>query len=428
MPIPTFGTQFNLTTAPGNQYFGHVTALANGNFAAAWFDESSQDIIVRVFSSSGVPISGQVTLTTTSGSGFSSLDIQSLADGRFVVAFEDTALNGGDVRAQMFSSNGQLFGAEFSGNGLSTAGRQDTPTIAALPDGNFIIGYRNENASPDDIGFYRFRSDGAVLNGQGQANFANSSDDYFGTSVTLDDGRSLWFYVSAESGVNTLRATGVSLDSFSWVTTEATVSDGGSNPQLNLSSPPRAVLLADGNVAVVWQDNTGEINGRIVTIVGATVTMVSGIFSIDASANRITGLTALIDGGFVVGFDENAGADGFIRQFNSDGTPVDAAQAIPGGNSDGGVDLTTLADGRLVATYYYLSASFDQVAQIYDPRLVGLNGSASSFADDWHGTGFSDNVFMGLANDIFHGAGGNDYVYGEAGADTLFGGDGADYI
>jgi Ca2+-binding RTX toxin-like protein len=426
MPIPTFGTQFNIAAAAGNQYWGHVTALANGSFAAAWHDAVTLTTMVRVFSSTGAPIGNQTALIGTSGGSFSSIDIQALSDGRFVVAYEDTALNAGDIRVQVFGMNGTPFGASFSGNGSSTAGTQSAPTIAALRDGNFAIGYTNANAAPDDINFYRFGPDGSVLNGQGQANFANSADDVLGTAVTLDDGRNLWFYISSEGGANTLRATGVSADTFSWVTVEATVSDGGSAPLIQPSSPPRAVLLADGNVAVVWQDQSGEINGRIVRIVGINVTMVSDIFSIAASANAVSGLTALIDGGFVVGFD--AGGAAFVRQHNSDGTPVDTAQALPG-IGDGGVDLTTLADGRILATYFDDSAgNFNQVAQMYDPRLVGLNGSASSFADDWHGTGFSDNVYMGLANDVFHGAAGNDYVYGEGGIDTLFGGDGADYV
>ena len=428
MPIPTFGNPFNITAAAGGQYWGHVTALANGSFAAAWYDDVTLATTVRVFSSTGVPIGNQTVLAGTSGGNFSSVDIQALADGRFVVAYEDNGLNGGDVRAQVFNMNGQPFGAAFSASGGATAGLQDMPSIAALTDGTFMIGYRNTSLNPDDINFYHFASDATIMNGQGQANFANAADDSLATSVTLDDGRNLWFYVSSEAGVNTLRTTGVSLDTFSWVTVEATVSDGGSVPVIGGSSAPRAVLLADGNIAVVWQDISGEINGRIVRIAGSAVAMVSGIFSIAASATRVTGMTALIDGGFVVGFDTEGGGQGFIRQYSADGNPVDAAQALPG-IVDGGVDLTTLADGRIVAAYYEIpGADYNQAAQIYDPRLAGLNRSASSFADDWYGTGFSDNVYMGLANDIFHGAGGNDYVFGEGGTDTLYGEAGIDYI
>jgi Ca2+-binding RTX toxin-like protein len=415
--IPAFGSPFTLpNTATYGPRAVHWSELANGGFAAAWLDSVTGDISVRAFNGSGVPVGLETILASDTIPYPWSLDIESLSDGRFVVAFADNSLNGGDIRAQVFSLDGQPFGSTFTGNPYSMTGTQDSPAIAALPNGNFVIGYRNAG----DINFYRFAPDGTVLNGQGQANYVNSTPDVTPAVAVLESGEQFWVY-SAVNGP--LKGTTVSLNTYLWTSTEFTISDASSLP--NSSFAPQATTLANGSVAVVWLASNDEMYGRVMNANG---TPASNVFLISNSVFESTGLTALPEGGFIVGYEFYPGNGGWIRQYDDAGIPVDGPQLLPSTSYFDPV-LTTLADGRVLVAYRDATlGNSDVYGQIYDPRLTGLNRSASAFDDDWHGTGFADTVYMGLGSDQFHGWAGNDFVYGEAGNDTLFGGDGADYI
>jgi hypothetical protein len=80
--------------------------------------------------------------TTTLGSQ-EAASIAALANGGFVIAWQDGSATGGDtsgfaIRAQVYSATGAKVGVEFLVN-TQTAGSQAKPAVAALSNGDFVI-------------------------------------------------------------------------------------------------------------------------------------------------------------------------------------------------------------------------------------------------------------------------------------------------
>ena len=99
--------------------------------------------------------------TTTTGDQVAP-SITALADGRFVVAWQDFSASPDDpsgyaVRAQVFNADGSPSGAEFLVN-TTTTGYQVEPSITALADGRFVVAWRDDSASPDDPSGFAVRA------------------------------------------------------------------------------------------------------------------------------------------------------------------------------------------------------------------------------------------------------------------------------
>ena len=73
--------------------------------------------------------------------------ITALADGRFVVSWQDLSLTGGDIyrvaiRGQVFNADGSPAGAEFPVSTVSqTTGFYFPPAITALANGRFVVSW-----------------------------------------------------------------------------------------------------------------------------------------------------------------------------------------------------------------------------------------------------------------------------------------------
>ena len=112
--------------------------------------------------------------------------ITALADGRFVVSWTDTSQTGGDIssyaiRAQVFNADGSLSGSEFLVN-TTTTGDQSNPAITALADGRFVVSWQDFSQTGGDISGYAIRAQifdpretAVTLNG------TLAADSFFGT-------------------------------------------------------------------------------------------------------------------------------------------------------------------------------------------------------------------------------------------------------
>jgi Ca2+-binding RTX toxin-like protein len=139
----------NSTTA-SIQITSPVAVLSNGNFVVAWQDHSQSgadlslaSVRARLFTSAGVPLAQDFVVNTTTEDAQGAPQVTALAGGRFVVTWTDFSQGGADgsgtaVRAQIFNQDGGLVGAEFVVN-TATIGREPNATLAALPDGGFVV-------------------------------------------------------------------------------------------------------------------------------------------------------------------------------------------------------------------------------------------------------------------------------------------------
>ena len=72
--------------------------------------------------------------------------IATLTDGRFVVVWQSPFQDGQDagVVARLYDANGQPLGEEFLVN-TTTKDSQDTPAVATLADGGFVVTWQSRD-------------------------------------------------------------------------------------------------------------------------------------------------------------------------------------------------------------------------------------------------------------------------------------------
>ena len=367
-------------------------------------------------------------------------DVSYLPDGRIVMAWTQTTGGNQDIYFKVI--NGQAQGytpfspAPILANSGAVAANQTRPIVTGLANGNIALSWFDGNDNHQKVRVFDILGnpvsgviDASPVNGANAAFALNSS----ATLIPLDNGGFAVGFVdlSGESRMSVFNASGAVTAS------EIDLIVGGGNDDFG---QPTLSQLADGRIVAVSSIFSGTgLVVRFFSEAGAALTAEIAIAlpGVDAGEDEAPRIAALNDGRFMVVFGRVEGtvdsdiwgviirADGTV-----DGTPFRVNDtAGPGTGSQSAPSIATLADGRVVVSWTDSNTgNGDIVQKIYDPRETGLSGSASGMSDDWHGTGFADTIYMGLGNDLFHGAAGNDFVYGEGGNDTLYGGDGADYI
>ena len=147
-PIP-FGPEFQVnTTIAGNQDSSSVAALANGKFVVVWEDDSSGYSAVKeqIYNADGSRFGGERTIAGTTFENDVGPVVTGTADGRFVVAWEDHGGGTTDILARVFNADGSFAGTsaypayknKFLVN-TDTASDQTEPAIAAAGGGRFMV-------------------------------------------------------------------------------------------------------------------------------------------------------------------------------------------------------------------------------------------------------------------------------------------------
>ena len=319
------------TTVTNNQFEPTITALADGRFVVAWSDLSLSGgdtsgfaIRAQVFNADGSLSGGEFLVNTAVTNDQFQPTLTALADGRFAVAWADSSLSGGDtsvaIRAQVFNADGSRSGAEFLVNTTVTNG-QTQPTITALADGRFVVAWTDPSKTSGDTSFTAIRAQ--VFNADGSPS-------------------------GAEFLVNT------------------TVTNGQTQPTIT--------ALVDGRFVVAWTDSSfsgGDTSGSAIR---------AQVFNVDGSPSgaeflvntTVTNsqfgstITALVDGRFVVAWTDfsQSGGDNSIgairaQMFNADGSPSGGEFLV---NTTVAFDqsdptIIALVDGRFVVAWTDFSQS-----------------------------------------------------------------------
>ncbi|WP_068112971.1 calcium-binding protein [Tropicimonas marinistellae] len=164
------GSEFLVNTTTANQQIEpSIVGLTGGGFVIVWTDDSvsggdTSDSAVRaqVFDASGTATGSEILVNTTTSGEQSTSDVAALADGRFVIAWQDESATGDDtsgfaIRAQVFEANGTAADDEFVVN-TTTASDQTAPSITVLADGRFVVSWTDDSQTGDDTAFTAVRS------------------------------------------------------------------------------------------------------------------------------------------------------------------------------------------------------------------------------------------------------------------------------
>jgi ELWxxDGT repeat protein len=126
-----------------------IAGLADGRFVVAWGEDgndtpsTSTAIRAQIFNADGSKSGAEFLVNTATASFQLNPTITGFADGRFVVGWTDGTQSDGDasgtaIRAQVFNADGSKSGADFLVN-TTTTSFQQYPTMAALANGHFVV-------------------------------------------------------------------------------------------------------------------------------------------------------------------------------------------------------------------------------------------------------------------------------------------------
>jgi Ca2+-binding RTX toxin-like protein len=439
-------------------------------------DTSDSAVRARIFNADGSQSVPEFLVNTTTAGLQNNSIVAVLADGRFVISWTDESLTGGDnsgaaIRARIFNSDGSESVQEFLVNS-TTANKQDVSNIAVLADGRFVVTWEDYSASSGDtsasaIRARIFNSDGSEAVPEFLVNTTTSNSQRDSQIAVLADGRFVvtWTDFSASGGdtsSSAIRARIFNTDG-SEAVPEFIVNTTTATAQLESN----ITVLADGTFVVTWTDDSltgADTSGAAIrsqvfdptlyygTALGDTANggsfndRYSGYGGNDTLSGR--GGDDTLNGGD--GDDTLNGDDGNDRlDGGNNGDTLNGGNGndliygragidiLIGGNGGdslyGGLGIDQHIGGNDAGIDYarYDDANYGNLTIRLDG---GANVGAAAVNDSYNGIeglvgGVGNDTIVGNGNANFlFGVGGNDSIYGQGGADYLNGGDGTNNL
>lgn len=138
----------------GSQTGPDLTIDPFGRFLVVWSsegsggtDQASSSVQGRFVSSTGIPVANDFQLNTevsgSQGGFFGGPSIGTAAAGNSVVVWGSDDLPESSIQGQIFDAFGDMAGAEFQVNSITTNGYQEQPAVAVAANGSFVVAWRS---------------------------------------------------------------------------------------------------------------------------------------------------------------------------------------------------------------------------------------------------------------------------------------------
>lgn len=440
-------------TTEGTQTQPDMERLADGRYVATWTDASGTGVDIsgtairgRLFSATLDPLGGEFLVNRITAGNQTQSRIAELADGRFVVAWADTAEDDrfgppATFRAQIFEADGRRAGGQltlFAGMAHSFAADL---TIKALPKvlpgggplagagGGFEASVRSFHDGAIETSARTFSRTGTRLDDDFEAH--DASRDAVRT-VALADGRKAEITQSGQDAPYTLSVQVFDLDGLPSgapvrIDTAEAPADYNHSPGQFFANT--AVAASDGRLVFFFQGpvlSPSLLNARVATL-----------WSVAVDPRNFEGTE---DGETVKGGsfgDTISGKGGDDRLFGLKGDDVlmggAGADLLDGGE---GLDVASYADAR--AAVRVSLATGARTGEARADTLAGIEGLIGSKGGDQlggdaganrlEGGGGDDGIFGLDGDDTLAGGAGKDRMEGGAGDDAYRAGEGADTI
>ena len=420
------------TTTNGYQSSPDITALAGGGFVATWLDVAGEgegiDLSAQVFGANGQKVGQEFKVDALLSGQLPS--ICGLADGRFVVVWSESTADGSSsaILGQLFNPDGTKVDGEFLIN-TTTIGGHIEPSVAALPDGRFVVSWSDSSGTGGDTSGYAIRSqildprlESVELGGTA------SADNLAGTQ--FDD------WLSGQAGNDMLYGVGG----------DDLLIGGAGNDNLYGGTGADWMRGGLGNDFYVVDDladrvfeQMGQGNDRVSSSVTHSLSVniesltLTGSGAIDGTGNSLAntivgngaanylrggdGADKLSGAGGADTLDGGIGADSMTGGAGNDTYWVDDAGDAVVEALNGGLDSV------VTARSYVLTGNVEQLTLT---GLAGVSGTGNAIANTLNGNEANNNLSGLVGNDTLKGNGGADRLNGGLGADRMEGGAGAD--
>ncbi|WP_085910179.1 VCBS domain-containing protein, partial [Kiloniella majae] len=339
------------------QYLPEITALDDGGWVITWGRDGAPsgnpvDIYGQVYNADGSK-RGEEFAITTSATTHQNPQIDSLADGGWIVTWQSAWLDGHSdgISAQAFNADGTKKGDELQVNTF-TLGDQRGPDVTGLDDGGWIITWQGLSYADSQTDIYgqAYNADGSMRGGEIVINTYEDGLQYSPSVTSLANGG--WIITWSSH----LNQDGDKAGIFAQVY-NADGSQQGSEFQVNThwlqsQEGPSVASLTDGGWIVVWQsehqDGSGlGIFGQAYNADGSRQGSEFQVNDYTPGAQWYPDVAGLADGGFIVTWqsqDQDGDQNGiYSKSYYADGT-IRSAQTYTEGDAAlqifSGVDIT----------------------------------------------------------------------------------------
>jgi Ca2+-binding RTX toxin-like protein len=405
-----------------------VAALADGGYVVTW-DSNGQDgsgtgIYSQRFDANGAPVSVETRVnSTTLGEQYAST-VAALPDGGYVVTWDSNGQDGsgGGVYSQRFDANGAPIGVETQVNS-TTGGEQVYPTVAALADGGYVVTWTSNGQDGSGWGVYsqRFDADGVPVGGETQVNSTTLSDQFVPAVAALAHGGYVVTWQSADQDGS---STGIYSQRFDANGVAVGVETQVNSTTFSHQAFPTVAGLADGGYVVTWMSFEQDGSNW-------------GIYSQLFDANGAVPLHFMATGG-TENNDTLIGSDGPDTIVGLGGNDIlvggNGDDSLDGGDGEdtlvGGGGNDTLNGGNQIDMADYSSAAAPVVVNLATGTASdGLGGSDLLISiEQVAGSPHNDSITGDTQANRLEGGGGNDTITGGGGTDAYYGGDGNDLL
>ncbi len=183
------------TQTTGSQNTATVTALADGGWLVSWMayseDGLQSDILQQRYSSAGLPVGTETTVNSSSGTLQESPQTTALLDGGWLVTWHAPQADGNatDIFQQRYAANGNAVAGETRVNSTVTDYQLNASTCA-LADGGWLVCWESYNQDGSGYGVYqqRYNAQGIAQGAEVRVNSFTSGSQGTPSVAALPDG------------------------------------------------------------------------------------------------------------------------------------------------------------------------------------------------------------------------------------------------
>ena len=382
-----------------------VARLPDGGFVVVWqsFDQLGgvdHDVFGRRFDAAGAPLGAVFQVNAYTSDDQIAPRVSAADDGTFLVVWQSFAQAGGldyDVYARLFNASGAAVGADVRVNNY-TLDDQSRPAVTTAPDGSFLVVWQSfDQAGGFDLDVYgrRLSAAGATAGAEFRVNAATADDQQAPSVAAAPDGTFVvaWQNFGAQTGDDEI---------FSRVFTAAAAPVAAAK-RVNAATDgdqtlPVAAAASDGTFVIAWQtyDASGFDAGVSARRVDGTAQPLGGEIAVNATTDgdQIVPSIAMDDAGagFVVawaslGQDDTADPTSFgviARAFDASGAPLGGETIVNETTSDDQEQpaVAALGAGGFAVAWQSFGQEGALDAGIWARRYSSSGGTCGDFTGD----------------------------------------------
>jgi len=137
------------TTVLGFQTHARIAHLGNDSFVVVWDGAStasgtSKEVWAQLYDSTGVTVGGELQVNENTVGTQWLATVAALSGGGFVVGWYSGPSGVPSVFARVFDASGTALGSELQVDDVADPKPSGSPTVAAAPDGGFVVGWHDQ--------------------------------------------------------------------------------------------------------------------------------------------------------------------------------------------------------------------------------------------------------------------------------------------